>query len=69
MQEQQLAGHHQPSQQQQLPLTDYHGAGGAVMDGGQVGMHGLPMYRQQPPQPPRMRRGATSSPPGPRVEV
>ena len=52
-QEQQLAG-----QQQQLPLAEYHGAGGGgMMDPGQLAMHGLPMYRQQPPQPPRMRRG------------
>ena len=57
-QDQQLLGQHHPSpQQQQLPLAEYHGAGGGMMDG-QMGMHGLPMYRQQPPQPPRMRRGA-----------
>jgi len=57
-QDQQLLGQHQPSPQQQLPLAEYHGAGGGMMDG-QMGMHGLPMYRQQPPQPPRMRRGGS----------
>ena len=56
-----MAGQHHPPQQQQqqpLPLAEYHGAGGGgMMDPGQMGMTGMPMYRQQPPQPPRMRRG------------
>jgi hypothetical protein len=57
-QEQQLVGGQPPPPHHQLPFIEYHdGVGGGLMDAGQLAMQNLSMYRQQPPQPPRMRRG------------